>query len=289
MKIWKKTADLWRNFFRRRRFVMQHATDNTEEWHIHLSPAGIVAGSVSLLLMLFILVLSLTAYTPVLELLPGYRTEANRSRESLAQNIIRIDSMERMLNDMLTYNRNIAMIMAGKSPVARTIVSADSSRTSTILVMPSAEDSLLRAQMEGEGPYSLSGTATARAAQLREQIELTTPVEGLVAETFNIEEGRFGIRLSVAADDRVTAIDNGTVIASLWSPDGGNQLVVQHRNNLIAIYKNLSQPLVTTGQAVRTGELIGHTASAEAGQKALFELELWNNGRAVDPEGYIVF
>ena len=289
MKFWNKTVTLWRDFFRRRRFVMQHATDNTEEWHIHLSPAGIVAGSVSLLLMLFILVLSLTAYTPVLEMLPGYRTEANRSRESLARNIIRIDSMERVLNDMLTYNRNIAMIMAGKSPVARMIVSADSTRTSTILVMPSAEDSLLRAQMEGEGPYSLAGSAAARAAQLREQIELTSPVEGIVAENFNIEEGRFGIRLSVAPDDRVTAIDNGTVIASLWSPDGGNQLVEQHLNNLIAIYKNLSQPLVTTGQAVRTGELIGHTAAAEADRKALFELELWNNGRAVDPEGYIVF
>ena len=155
MKNWKHPTNLWRALFRKRRFVMQNAADGSEEWHIHLSPAGCIAGCVALLLMLFILVLTLAAYTPALELLPGYRTEANRSRESLAQNIIRLDSMERVLNDMLTYNRNIAMIMAGKSPVVRTIVSADSTRTSTILVMPSAEDSLLRAQMEGDGPYAL--------------------------------------------------------------------------------------------------------------------------------------
>ncbi len=287
MKNWKHPTNLWRALFRKRRFVMQNAADGSEEWHIHLSPAGCIAGCVALLLMLFILVLTLAAYTPALELLPGYRTEANRSRESLAQNIIRLDSMERVLNDMLTYNRNIAMIMAGKSPVVRTIVSADSSRTSTILVMPSAEDSLLRAQMEGDGPYALAGNGPRRA--LREAIELATPVEGIVTEGFNIEEGRFGIRIAAAASDRVTAIDNGSVIASLWTPDSGNQLVVQHRGNLIAIYKNLSQPLVTTGQAIRAGELIGHTATAEGGQPIPFELELWNNGQAVDPEGYIVF
>ena len=67
-------------------------------------------------LLLFILTLSLVAYSPVLEFLPGYRTEADRSRESLLQNIIRLDSMERMMNDMMTYNRNIALIMEGLHP-----------------------------------------------------------------------------------------------------------------------------------------------------------------------------
>lgn len=285
-KTFGKIADASREFFRRRRIAMHNASDNSEEWYVYLSPAGMIAASVALLLMLFIIVLSLVAYSPVLELLPGYRTEADRSRESLVQNIIRLDSMERVMNDMLSYNRDIALIMAGKSPVARTIVSADSTRTSTILVMPSAEDSLLRAQMEGDGPYGLNGGATRRA--LREAIELVTPVEGIVTEGFGIEEGRFGIRLSTAAGARVTAIDSGTVIASLWTPDHGNQLVVQHRNDLIALYKNLSQPLVSTGQAVRAGELLGHTAATDAGA-APFEFELWHRGRAIDPEGYIVF
>lgn len=286
IKIFERLAAAVRDLFRKRRIAMHNASDNSEEWYVHLSPAGFFAASVGLLLMLFIIVLTLVAYSPVLELLPGYRTEADRSRESLVQNIIRLDSMERVMNDMLSYNRDIALIMAGKSPVARTIVSADSSRTSTILVMPSAADSLLRAQMEGDGPYALAG-ASRRA--LREAIELVTPVEGIVTERFDIEQGRFGIRLSTAPADRVTAIDNGTVIASLWTPDHGNQLVVQHGNDLIAIYKNLSQPLVATGQSVRAGELVGHTAADTDDAARLFEFELWHRGRAIDPEGYIVF
>ena len=289
MHFFRSIARFWGNLFRKRRIAVLHASDRSEEWHTHLSPAGMVAASVSILLLLFIIILTLVAYTPVLELLPGYRTEANRSHESLVQNIIRLDSMERVMNDMITYNRNIAMIMAGKSPVARTIVHSDSTRTSRILVMPSVEDSLLRAQMEGEGPYALAGDGSSSRRAIREAIELVSPVEGLVTERFNIEEGRFGVRIATTSAARVSSIDDGTVIASQWTPESGHQLVVQHRGNLVAIYKNLSQPLVTTGQAVRSGEHIGDTAQSETTDNKTFELELWSNGKAVDPEGYIVF
>ena len=109
MRFFKSIRAWWRGLFRKRRFNMLNATDNSEEWHMHLSPASIFAAFLSFVLLLFILVLSLVAYSPILEFLPGYRTEADRSRESLVQNIIRLDSMERMMNDMMTYNRNIAL------------------------------------------------------------------------------------------------------------------------------------------------------------------------------------
>ena len=66
-------------------------------------------------------------------------------------------------------------------------------------------------------------------------------------------------------------------------------MVLQHAGNLISIYKNLSQSLVSVGQTIRSGELIGYNAEAENGEVKLFEFELWNNGKPVDPEGYIVF
>ena len=142
MKFLKNIRAWQRSFFRKRRFNMLNATDNSEEWHMHLSPASIFAAFVSFALLLFILILTLVAYSPVLEFLPGYRTEADRSRESLVQNIIRLDSMERMMNDMLTYNQNIALIMEGKTPVARVLAHSDSTRATKVLVMPSPEDSV---------------------------------------------------------------------------------------------------------------------------------------------------
>ena len=289
MKFLKTIRAWWRGLFRKRRFNMLNATDNTEEWHMHLPPASILAGLVAFMLMLFILTLSLVAYSPILEFLPGYRTEADRSRESLVQNIIRLDSMERMMNDMLTYNQHIALIMEGKTPVARTLATSDSTRTSKVLVMPSPEDSLLRAQMEGDGPYAIAGRSGGSRRSVREAIELAKPVEGIITDRFDIRNGNFGVRIAAAASDRITAIDNGTVVLSLWTPETGYMVELQHANNLLSVYKGLSQSLVTTGQTIRAGEMVGYNAEAEEGEVRLFEFELWNNGKPVDPEGYIVF
>ncbi|MDE6445594.1 MAG: M23 family metallopeptidase [Alistipes sp.] len=290
MKLLGTIRDRWRDLFRKRRFNMLNATDNTEEWHIHLSPASIFAGMVSFVLLIFILVLTLVAYSPLLEFLPGYRTEVGRSRENLVQNIIRIDSIERVVNDMMTYNENIGMIMDGKTPVVRTVATSDSTRISKVLVMPSAEDSLLRLQMEGDGPYSLAqgGRSTSRR-QIREAMELVTPVEGIITDRFNIREGSFGVRIAAAAGSPVTAIDDGTVVINRWTPEAGHIIEIQHTNNLLSIYRHLSQPLVTKGDRIRPGELIGYSAEVQNGMVQPFEFELWNNGKPVDPEGYIVF
>ena len=289
MDFLRKIRFWWRGFFRKRRFSMLNATDNSEEWHLHLSPASIIAGLVSFVLLLFILILSLVAYTPVLEFLPGYRTEADRSRENLVQNIIRLDSMERMMNQMMTYNQNIALIMEGKTPVMRTIASSDSSRLSKVLVMPSHEDSLLRAQMEGDGPYSLSASRNESRRALREARELLAPVAGILTATFDVADRRLGVGIVATADAPVSAIERGTVIQSLWSPESGYTIIIQHANNLLSVYRNLSQSLVTTGQAVRGGEQIGYNAEPVNGEVRLFGFELWNNGKPVNPESYIVF
>ena len=289
MKFLKSIRAWWRDIFRKRRFNMLNATDNSEEWHVHLSPASIFAGLVAFVLMLFILTLSLVAYTSVLEFLPGYRTEADRSRESLVQNIIRLDSMERMMNDMMTYNENIGLIMEGRTPVARVLASSDSSRISKVLVMPSHEDSLLRAQMEGDGVYAITGQTAGSRRKVREAIELVTPVEGIITGRFDIKQGNFGVKIAAAANDRITAIDNGTVVQSLWTPETGYIVMVQHAGNLISVYRNLSQSLVSTGQTIRSGELIGYNAEVQNDEVKLFEFELWSNGKPVDPEGYIVF
>ena len=280
----------WRGLFRKRRFNMLNATDNSEEWHIHLSPASIFAGAVAVVLTLFILILSLVAYSPILEFLPGYRTEADRSRENLIQNIIRLDSMERMMNDMLTYNENIGLIMEGKIPVARPLPASDSLRTShQVLVMPSPEDSILRAQMEGAGPYSLAGDEGSSRRKVRESIQLMTPIEGIITEGFDIAAGRFGVKIAAAAGDRVAAVDGGTVVQSLWTPENGYTVILQHAQNLLSVYRNLSRSLVATGQTLRPGEIVGYNAEAENGEVRLFQFELWSNGKPVDPESYIVF
>jgi len=124
---------------------------------------------------------------------------------------------------------------------------------------------------------------------VREAIELATPVEGIITGKIRHPAGKFRREDRRDRRDRITAIDNGTVVQSLWTPETGYIVVLQHAGNLISVYKNLSQSLVTTGQTIRSGELIGYNAEVQDGEVRLFEFELWNNGKPVDPEGYIVF
>lgn len=255
MNAFHSISSWWKRFSRKRRLSMLNATDNVEEWYTHISPAGLLAAFLAFALLLFILILSIVAYTPVLELLPGYRVEAARSRENLMQSVIRLDSMERMMNDMITYNNNIALIMEGKTPVVRTVGKEDSIRTNKTLVVPSREDSLLRAELEGEGPYSLGQSTGGGAA--RKPIEMVAPIEGIVIERFDIKRENFGIRIAASPDTQIVAADDGVVVMNLWTPETGYLIEIQHSNNLISIYKNLSKSLVAKGQRIKRGGVIG--------------------------------
>ncbi len=279
------------SLFRKRRISVLNAADRSEEWYIHLSPAGFMAALTAIILVLFIGVSILVSYTPLLEFIPGYRASANRSREGLISNIMRMDSMERQMRDMLTYNQNIALIMDGKSPIVRTISDADSTRIDKTLVMPSYEDSLLRRQMEGDGIYSLRQASSTKGRGAK--IEMTAPMTGIITSHFNIRENNFGIVMTAAPAMQVMAIADGAVVMTSWAPETGYTVVIQHDNNFISIYKHLSNIPVTMGQLVTSGAVIGYNGTADSettdGSTNQIAFELWSSGKPVDPENYIIF
>lgn len=287
MKFSEKIVRWWREAVRKRRLSLQDAADGHEEDYMHLSPFGIFSAFWALVLVLFIVILILVAYTPVLEFLPGYRTEANRSHESLVSNIMRLDSMERVMKDMLTYNENIALVLDGRSPVVRSRIESDSLLDKS-LVVPNAADSALRAQMEGDGPYSLGGSPSSRRS-VREAVEMLTPVEGIITQHFDAKLQQLGVKMATEAEAEVAAVEGGTVVLSLWSPETGHLITIQHNNNLLSLYRHLSRSNVVAGQRVRAGELIGVTSTNQREESTPFEFELWSDGKAVDPEAYIIF
>ena len=288
MNFFRKIASWWREARRKRRVVMQHASSGEEEWYMHLSPAGLLSGFCALILILFVVILCLVAYTPVLEFLPGYRTEATRSRERLVANIMRLDSMERMMQNMLTYNENISLVLDGRSPVVRSRLESDSLKLDKKLVPTNAADSALRAQMEGEGPYSLGAGAASRRS-VREAVEMITPVEGIITRRFDAKQQMWGVRLATDPEAEVAAVEGGTVVQSIWSPESGHVITIQHNANLLSIYRNLTRSNVKAGERVKAGELIGVTGDNNREGLRPFEFELWNAGKAVDPEAYIIF
>lgn len=282
--FWQAARQWWKRFTRKRRLSMVDPTNNEEEWHTHISRGGLVTAFLAFGLLLFVLILSVIAYTPVLSLLPGYRVEAARSRETLMKSIVRLDSMERMMGDMMTYNRNIAQIMDGKTPTVRILAAEDSVGSNKILIVPNAEDSLLRAQMTDGGSYGLGQEAGGAI-----KVELLAPVEGIILEGFDIKRESFGVRIAASPDTQTVAVDDGTVVVSLWTPETGHVIEIQHGSGLLSVYRNLSESLVAVGQRIKRGEVIGTNGQSDGSDTRILQFELWREGKPLDPQGYIVF
>ncbi len=285
MSIKNNISVWWRNIFRRRRLSLFSIRDNNELWHTHISVANILMAIVSTVLLLFVLVLTLVGYTPLLELMPGYRSETLAMRQSVISNLVRIDSMERVVNEVMLYTDNIALIMEGRTPFIKESLSIDSVTLTKNLVLPSQMDSLLRQQMEGDGRYSV------RLASYATNSSMVAPAEGIITRGFDVEQEQYGVDVSAIVGGRVVAVQRGVVLMSLWSPESEYTVQILHPDNMISIYENLQNVIVQRGERVNAGSVIGYNGDdkSSSAKSRTIGFELWSDGRPVDPETYIIF
>lgn len=276
----------WHNLGNKHRLSLRNQHDDSEVWYVFISPLRAIAVFVALVLLIFIVILTTVAYTPVLDLIPGY--PGNRSREMLVANILRIDSLERELNDMRLYSDNIAMIMEGKTPVVRELQTADSVQRRREVVVPSREDSLLRTELEGTGRNALPDPVSVQRSRLLEG-ELIAPVSGKVVLPYDPRAGRLGVGIRPVSG-QVSAIQDGTVILNMWTPQDGYVAGIQHSSNFVSVYRHNAELLKPAGARVKRGEVIGYVADiTTTDEPGSFYFELWYDGQPVDPEKYIAF
>jgi hypothetical protein len=260
--------------------------DNEEEqWQADLSPAMLTTICIAVVTLVFGVLLLLVAYTPLLDLMPGYRTNAGRSREMLIRSIVRIDSLERKMNEMLTYNENRILVVSGKTPTMHSVQN-DSLHRSKTFVAPSKADSLLRQKIENDERYRLNNTQPNRVEQ--NSLNAVSPMYGLISERFN-SQGLLGVRINGAKDSQVSAIANGVVVFTDWSPEAGHSVVIQHKDNYLSVYRHLSGVLLSKGERVQGAQAIGYAGSDKDAELSMLEFELWREGKAVNPELYIIF
>ncbi len=286
MKLLNIIKILLQNFRKKMRITIRNPHTGEELWYIFISPLNVCIAFLTLILITFIAVILTIIYTPILDMIPGY--PGNKSRELLIKNLIRLDSIEQQIQTWDIYRNNIALIMEGKTPMS---ISAskniDSIGTGQKENIPtSAEDSIFRQQMQND-----LATAAANQRNNVRSFELYSPVTGVVARRFNLQENFRGIEVSVAGKEPVVAVTDGAVLLNIWTPEEGYVLQIQHGGNMISTYKHLSGTIRNTGDRVKAGEIIGYVGSDDNDGSNFVSLyfELWNNGTAVDPEEFILF
>jgi murein DD-endopeptidase MepM/ murein hydrolase activator NlpD len=149
-------------------------------------------------------------------------------------------------------------------------------------------DSQFRAEFESEG----LGLLTYRGSSSDEfrELYLFSPMEGIITDGFNPKENHFGVDIVAKEGEPVVCVTDGVVIFSSWTLDSGNVIGVQHRGNLISVYKHNSELLKNVGSFVSGGDIIaiiGNTGELTSGPHLHFEL--WHNGNSVNPQEYVAF
>jgi murein DD-endopeptidase MepM/ murein hydrolase activator NlpD len=197
---------------------------------------------------------------------------------------MRLDSLEQPMANLTVYSENIDLIMEGKTPPLRNTgrVGDSIQMQDKTLVPRNAADSALRAQLEGIGSRSIAASAAAAAGRSHGTgVDLVAPVRGLIRKNFSPVDGMYGIEIGTADQSPVVAVRDGTVTLRVFITGEGWLVQIQHTDDLLSVYRHLSQAEREVGTRVKAGESIG-TAGP-------LVFELWYDGRAVDPFNYIVF
>lgn len=281
--------EIWERLTEKQLLSMRNRADDEINWKINISPLALWGSIITLLIIIFTVLLVLMAYTSILDILPGYRTKAERLNEELTENIMRLNDIERNMEDIRAYNEAVATIMGGSTPTLHSTVLTDTIRYDKSRILPTRADSLLRDLLESNtSEYSLSNTKPLRS----EAAMFSAPMRGSITRNFDAPESSFDIAIMpMDMNFSVMAIENGSVIAVESQSEGLSSITIQHNGGYISVYKNLAESLVRKGQTVQSGSVIGRIGENNGQEETISELgfELWRDGTAQDPERYILF
>lgn len=149
-------------------------------------------------------------------------------------------------------------------------------------------DSQFRQEFE-QRDLSLLRLASNSYADLQETF-FFSPLSGFVSAPYNLKGDHHGIDIVAKKNEPVKSVADGTVIMASWTQDSGYVIAIQHRGNIISVYKHNAELLKEVGNFVNAGEIIsiiGNTGDYTDGPHLHFEL--WYNGNSVNPEEFVTF
>lgn len=205
-----------------------------------------------------------------------------RKVDSLA---IEVDRKERFIAD-------IQKVLSGdtssfKDP-AQALKGENQSLTKPANLKATPSDSTFRKEFENSSMAVIALT-NVKYRELQETF-FYSPVAGFISDVYDVKKGHMGVDIVSKANEPVKCIADGTVIFSSWTQDAGYVIMVQHRGNLISVYKHNAQLLKKVGTFVNGGEIVSIVGnSGELTNGPHLHFELWYNGNSLNPEEFVTF
>ncbi len=260
---------------------------------LHVSKLNGISWLVLTIVVLFVIASLIMVFTPLRNYLPGYMN--SEIREQVVNNALRADSLQQVLDKQNLYIANIQDIFRGtvKADTIQSIDSLTTLRADTLMDITRRELDFRR-QYEEQEMYNLTNIAARTDA---DGLIFYRPAQGVILRPFDLKQAHPGTDISPEPGGHILAVLDGTVVLSAYTAQSGYVIAVQHAQGFLSVYKHCGSLLKREGDAVTGGEPIAlapapndkdnDKESPETGRHLHFEL--WHQGKAVNPELYIVF
>lgn len=270
------------------RLVILNDTTFGESFSLRMSPLGLIIGVAALTIVMTTLVISLVAFTPLREYIPGY---GNVTERRLIVNLSsKADSLESVLTARDAYQKSILDVYSEKieskpeKPKKDTTGKYKNANTN-----PTKNDIEFRNDFEKNKQSSIAISSNPKLKGLIDLI-FFVPVKGLITTSYNISDEHYGVDLVTKQDEFIKSTLDGTIIFTGFSAEDGYVIQIQHSNNVTSIYKHCSDLLKHIGDRVKSGEsvaVVGNSGEKSKGPHLHFEL--WYNGLPINPQEVVAF
>ena len=266
-----------------------------EVWRSRLSRFNLMAMMFFYAVLVVTITIMAVFFTPLKEYIPGYPTR--ETSNAIIQNYMLTDSLILELDKQKRFYSALHSIVSGDIPEDWLANEAINDTTDTehhyldqVNLDPSYADSMFRIQYEEEERYNLSILDQLNNTQKEDELLMVAPLKGVLTGTFDPSQGHFGVDIVAGEKEKIMSIAEGTVTLAEWTIDAGYVIQIQHAQNLISIYKHNDLLLKKAGDQVKAGEVIatmGNTGELSHG--AHLHIELWQDGKPLDPKQHIIF
>jgi murein DD-endopeptidase MepM/ murein hydrolase activator NlpD len=119
---------------------------------------------------------------------------------------------------------------------------------------------------------------------------LPVPTKFEITTLFAMRWGtmHYGVDMAAPIGTKYYAAHAGTVILAAWDGGYGNAIKIDHGNGVETVYGHSSKLLVTAGQHVEAGQLIGLIGSTGDSTGPHLHFEVNVNGQHLDPMKYLL-
>jgi len=211
--------------------------------------------------------------------LPGNYVQSNESTEKMEQLNEKVIFLAKELQLLKSANQRLKYAMA----------LGDSTLIDSLKVNPDSLQKFYKKPKEGNIFGSLISLLQELLSQQESTIFFILPVNGYISREFDPDRGHYGIDIVVKDGTPVYASAGGFVVFSGYTNNYGNIIILNHSDGYLSIYKHCSVILKKEREFVKQGELIaqsGNSGLATTGPH--LHLEIWHNGKPVNPETLLI-